>query len=994
MTNRAFIRAALTMAALFSGINAMAGNGITDAGFPMVDPKLDDPGKPWCYFTHPVTCIGMPWQPDAIGIQITPEGTIYTGRAEFSLFWGDQAKPLACRQRQFLNGYIPVVTDTWTDGAIRYEYEVFGTTLPCDEANANTALFAKLTLLNTGAKAAMAKAAAAFRQNGGPRREHNAGFNRNWRYAIKDNELWRGNTEDRLELVGEYSAPSRWEAVNGIPYEKPFAGGDFGIAPRTEVGVARYEKTLAPGEAMTLVFKFPRVPTADAKYLAELKAADYDACRRKVVAYWTHALTRFSVIHTPGEPIIEQSHRATAVHVMLATRTYGGRKTQTDGLPYPDLFLTAVYDYALLYEHFGLTDFLRVNFPNFTARQQADGLFVDTALSHGQKIFCGHGQPMASIANQILSSHDKDLGRQYFPAIKKGVECIMNDSQTQPHGLMRASIPYDNEMIKGQYTCHNYWALIALRSAILTARFLGETDTAAAWLKFYDQYEAVVLKSVRESAAPDGYVPTGLYGFITGPAARGGFDEFRTDQDWENEMLLWPTELVHPGDPLVAGTLKRLRDTKYREGIMTYRNGQHLHQYMTSRAANQYILNGQPREALIDTYSALLHSGSASESFENMIRPWTDRDVEFCPPPHAWGCSTYNGLIQNLFVMEQGGRGGLIPEKRDLLLLNAVSPAWLKNGEALGIENAPTSFGLVTVLMTPRNGGADVAFKTDFHLSPQNLVVRIPYFVTLKSFKSNAKVAVRDGDVIRLSPDATRLSFRWTINPDADRDGFQNLLLRHRREVGFWSGKRGEAPKAPEGFLTEAEKARPPEPLSFRLVLDAWKTEYARRFADHVAKGGGTKTFQPVPMQTPGEREAQGGGYRSIKSLAMGKAVTCSPGSFNPGFANDGQINNAEYWECNNPDAWWQVDLGKAMDISTINVIPLHKDNRAYRFIVKTSMDGKTWTVQIDKRDNKQAFGARGCEESFQLTPMRYIRVEMFGNTLNPGNHLVEVIAK
>src|SRR5215471_4904757 len=106
-----------------------------EAGFPMVDPKLDDPTKPWCYFTHPVTCIGMPWQPDPIGIQVTPEGNIYTGRAEFCLFWGPASKPLACRQRQFLEGFIPVVSDSWTDGPIRYDYEVFGATLPCDPDN-------------------------------------------------------------------------------------------------------------------------------------------------------------------------------------------------------------------------------------------------------------------------------------------------------------------------------------------------------------------------------------------------------------------------------------------------------------------------------------------------------------------------------------------------------------------------------------------------------------------------------------------------------------------------------------------------------------------------------------------------------------------------------------------------------------------------------------------------------------------------------------------
>ena len=47
-------------------------------------------------------------------------------------------------------------------------------------------------------------------------------------------------------------------------------------------------------------------------------------------------------------------------------------------------------------------------------------------------------------------------------------------------------------------------------------------------------------------------------------------------------------------------------------------------------------------------------------------------------------------------------------------------------------------------------------------------------------------------------------------------------------------------------------------------------------------------------------------------------------------------------------------------------------------------MDGSNWTFHIDKRDNQEPFGTRGCEEKFQLTPMRYIRMEMFGITNTP----------
>lgn len=70
----------------------------------MVDPALDDPSKPWCYFTHPVSVIGMPWMSDN-AIQITPEGCVNNGEMEFALFTGMDLKPMASRQRWFLDGW-------------------------------------------------------------------------------------------------------------------------------------------------------------------------------------------------------------------------------------------------------------------------------------------------------------------------------------------------------------------------------------------------------------------------------------------------------------------------------------------------------------------------------------------------------------------------------------------------------------------------------------------------------------------------------------------------------------------------------------------------------------------------------------------------------------------------------------------------------------------------------------------------------------------------
>jgi hypothetical protein len=964
---------------------------VTLLAFPMVDPKLDDPSKPWCYFTHPTSCIGVPWMP-GLNIQITPEGNLFSNFAELSLFWGPERRPLACRQRQFLDGWIPVVKDSWKDANLVYEYELFGFILDgFDEKN--TLQFVKLTVRNAGNSPATANVIAAIRHNGGPRRERAGGFNPRWNYEIKDDWFVRDG-----KAVCLYPPPTRWEAALGVPYTTAFAGTTVGASARTELGLAHYDRALAPGESLSLVFKMPHFPVGlnETSYLAAVKSAGCDAYRAKTIAYWRNALGNVNVIRTPGEPLIEKAHRATAVHVMLATHTGGAGRTQTDGLPYPDLFTIAIFDYGVLYDSFKLDEFVEANIPHCLNRQLDDGLLWDPAVSHGKRILTSHGQMMAFMCNHVLMTRKTDLGRKIFPAIEKAVGVIKLDHETQPHGLMRPSPPFDAEMINGQYTSHNYFALTGLRAAIRLARFLGEKGTADNWLELHDSFEKALLKAVRESAAPDGYVPTGLYGFKTGSAAGTFGDEYRSDQDWENVAILWPTELVPPGDPLVAGTVKRLHATKYREGIMTYRNGQHLHQYVTTRGSNQSTANGDAKQALIDTYHELLHSGSANESFENMIRPWTDRDVEFCPPPHAWGCANTHAAIRNLFLLEQGGRGGLEMDQRDILLFNAVSPAWLQDGKPMGIENAPTMFGDITALMTARPGGADVVFKSGFHTKPRNLVVRIPYFVKLASFTSDAKESKRDGNVVRLSPDAAKLSLEWTLDPGADKTTFQDILLAYRREVGFWPGKRSEVPKAPTGFLTDAEKARPVEPLSFTLVLDAWKTEYARRFAEHVKDGGRVKQFEPVPMQPEAERKATAAKFVEAASLTTGKPVTCSPGSTNPELANDGEIGDTDsFWQCDKPGHWWQVDLEKATEISTIRVVPYYgRTDRYYQFTVKVSTDGKKWNTYLDMSQNTKNIGVEGASYTGQPTPVRYIKIEMLKNSANQWMQLVEVLAK
>lgn len=116
---------------------------------------------------------------------------------------------------------------------------------------------------------------------------------------------------------------------------------------------------------------------------------------------------------------------------------------------------------------------------------------------------------------------------------------------------------------------------------------------------------------------------------------------------------------------------------------------------------------GETQKALIDFYHLLLHCGSTYEGFENLVRPWTDRQVEFCPPPHAWGAAKIATVIRNILIYEYGGKAG-IEEGRDLYLFPAISPAWAVPGKYVAINNAPSEFGNITAKLEFLRNGAKV----------------------------------------------------------------------------------------------------------------------------------------------------------------------------------------------------------------------------------------------------------------------------------------------
>jgi len=353
-----------------------------------------------------------------------------------------------------------------------------------------------------------------------------------------------------------------------------------------------------------------------------------------------------------------------------------------------------------------------------------------------------------------------------------------------------------------------------------------------------------------------GYIRSGLYDWKPGrgQGRADGKPNTHPNQDWENNLLVWPTELMATDDPRVIQTLAEIRRRHYREGVMTYRNNMHIHQYITLNQAEQYLAISDQEHALSDLYHVLLHNGSAHEGFENMVIPWTRIVAPICPPPHAWAAAKTALFIRNMMVREYGGQRGLEPDKRDLYLFSLISPSWVQPGNKLEISNAVTEMGHISAVMTFTAKGAEVSIDPHFFESPAHIVLTIPYFVDLIDIETDQRMFKKGNTWIFLPPNTSHVKLYWKIKEEMFAGTYQNLLKMYRSEFGYMgegeeAEKRFRTEQPSKPFLTTEETNYPAARLSFELVREAFFHEYTRRFEEFKANGGTVDKALPPPLE-------------------------------------------------------------------------------------------------------------------------------------------------
>jgi hypothetical protein len=134
----------------------------------------------------------------------------------------------------------------------------------------------------------------------------------------------------------------------------------------------------------------------------------------------------------------------------------------------------------------------------------------------------------------------------------------------------------------------------------------------------------------------------------------------------------------------------------------------------------------------------------------------------------------------------------------------------------------------------------------------------------------------------------------------------------------------------------------------------------------------------------------------SHTNLLLARNGAVASGCANPHFLNDGDAINYDgnsgyaYSDNNNPNEMMTITLREPTEMNHIRFLLWDKDDRSYRYILSTSMDGKTFNPI---HDNSKKDSRSWQEIYFPTQKVKAVAIKGVANSANNQLHVVEVEA-
>jgi hypothetical protein len=632
-----------------------------------------EPQRPLTGFlSQPTDQVAVPGE--AGSGEVTPEGDLYTGWAEYRLSVGGPLQAWDQPTRTLPNPSLPLLSSSLHSDGVEYTLTVFA--VPVD---GRPVAYESVVARNGSDRRQHARVSMAIAYTQGEPVQSFGGPTTAFRYARPVQPAQLGSYEQPGQAFSEafsYSFDGRDIDRSGLLLARgPRAGGSPVATPlepssQTAPNDQRiYVATLRPHRKVRFTWQIPLdPPAAGAEADSSLDSMPLPAARAALVAFWQRQEATMTRIDVPERKVSATYDAAMTQILQSRLLTSVGWMQMPNRLQYQAFWIrdAAIATDAL--DLAGLHLQAEQNLAFFSAFQEPNGLFISQSGQYDEL-----GQALWAIGEHAELTRDPAYAAAQLPALTAAIQWLQNASESDPLGLLPAADPKDNEMLYGHITGDDLWAVDGLREAVDTARLAGQEALAQSWQQIDERFEVSLDDAIESAFVSVGHIPPAL-------DQPGG-------QDWGNYGASFPEQVLSPGSPAVVATLAWGAEHSI-DGIPTYGEGAQLQGYLGFRLFETYLAAGERGAAVAGLYAELAHTTSSDEGWELIAAPPGPRASKTDLAPHITFAAEYVAMLRNMLVRE--APNGAIE------LLAGASPAWLAPREHVTVTRAPTDLGTIS----------------------------------------------------------------------------------------------------------------------------------------------------------------------------------------------------------------------------------------------------------------------------------------------------------
>ncbi len=626
--------------------------------------------------------------------EVTPEGDLYTGWAEYELRFGHRLSAWYQPTRTLPNPGLPLLSSALSDGAVRYTLTLFAVPVAGRPVAYETVTATNGSGRPREAQVVMLIAYTRGRQIRGPHGvltgafryerpvrgegagaydQPGQGFSRDFLYGVAGRDLDRSG----LLLARGPDASSR-------PLRTPVSS-----APTAPHDGRVFSARLGPHGRVSFTWQIPlSPPAAGSDADRALDGLPLAPARGELRSLWDAQEAGMMRISVP-EAKVQETYRAAIAEILESRyQTPSGWVQSPNRLQYQAFWIrdAAIETQAL--DLVGLHAAAAQNLSFMDTFQEPGGLFISQAGQYDEL-----GEALWALSQHAQLSQDPAYAAAQLGRMGAAIDWLSSATASDPLGLLPASNPDDNELAYGHITGDDLWAAAGLRSAIVDATLAAQSADAAAWSAVDRRFEAALNRALAAAVAREGHIPPVL-------DAKGG-------QDWGNYWAAFPIQVLGARSPAVEATLAWAR-AHMAEGLPTYLSGHDLHDYLGFRIFQTELAAGDAAGAIAGLYAELVHTTSTDGGWETGIGPFGGRASATNLAPHGTFAAEYVALLRNMLVADSASGG--------VELLGGASPAWLEPGQHITVLAAPTDHGVISFTERSTRRGETLTWSSD--LSP------------------------------------------------------------------------------------------------------------------------------------------------------------------------------------------------------------------------------------------------------------------------------------